>query len=81
MDVTALEGGADGGAQNAILVRFCGGVEAGVEVFGGLHGREDADIAGEKAIHRFFEIQSGDGIFQRERCYLRERVDSGVGAA
>ena len=39
MDVAALEWGADRGAQDAILVGFCGGVKAGMEIFSGFFGR------------------------------------------
>ena len=54
---------------------------AGVEVFGDLFYREDADAWGEDVVEGSVKVGAGDGIGESDGGYLGQRVDSRVGAA
>jgi len=82
----AVDGGGDGcgignSGEDAVLVAFAHGAVAGVEGFGGVLGGEDADAGWEGAVEGAVEVCRRDGRVEREGGYLRESVDSGVGAA
>ena len=81
VDVEALEGRADLGAEDAVFVRLGAGVEAGVKIGRGLFDGRYANIAREQAIDGSAEIVGRDGIRQIKCRDLGQSMNARVSAA
>ena len=84
-DVGSEHGRADASVvvagEDAVLVGFAEGAVTGMEVCRDRFDGEDADACGERVVEGAMKIGCGDRDSEGEGGYLREGVDSGVGAA
>ena len=79
VDVAGNEGRADSVPPDPILVEFAASRVAGVELPGCLFERDNPNRFREQAVHRTEEITGGNGVGERERSNLAQRMNTGVG--
>ena len=81
MHISPLEGRAEGRALHRVLIRFCDGIEARMEIRPGLDAIKNSDRGSQQAIDCPLQVLCRNRILESERRYLSSCVYSSVSTA